>query len=247
MFLLFFCCFLIHHTPSPSLPPAAVAQHWALYAVCERGEWRALTQSGRGISGSRVQQTPNVDEMRRKAKQWSFHAGRTRSRPLIPLVSVWSGSWFLTPAFPLSSPITENLPSPLRDLALQPFARAYFSTHTPVRLVNDGKKRILISIKQRLWHCVYSLPQKDLVSASFFPRLKPMLCCTQRSERSTKRCCEDKRLLLFVKKTGKLLHGPTSYLEQYCNTFYACVYTFLPLSVFLLDFYSLGSRGPGCR
>lgn len=70
----------MHHTPSPSLPPAAVAQHWALCAVCERGEWRALNQSGRGVSGSRVQQTPNVDEMRRKAKQWSFHAGRTRSR-----------------------------------------------------------------------------------------------------------------------------------------------------------------------
>lgn len=38
----------------------------------------------------------------------------------------------------------------------------------------------------------------------FFSRVKPMLCCTQRSERATERSLKDKRLLLFVKKEKKL-------------------------------------------
>lgn len=70
LFCLFCIVFFIRRTPLPPLrlQPPPLLRNIELRALSGE-EWRALTRSGRSISGSRVQQTLNVDEMRRKAEQ----------------------------------------------------------------------------------------------------------------------------------------------------------------------------------
>lgn len=83
MFVLFcFLQFFFLSTTLPPPPPPAARRPATLSSVrrlAASGEH--LPGPGRSISGSHVQQTRNVDEMRSEAEQWSFHA---RPRALTP-------------------------------------------------------------------------------------------------------------------------------------------------------------------